>query len=87
MATILSVDAAHDDGKFPPLTSDRATTSPLCFAPPVIEQRPGMTDLIRPVGGVRESIITGAARTARLSARVAAAEAYREGSLISKCHR
>jgi hypothetical protein len=46
-----------------------------------------MTDRIRPVVGVRESIITGAARTARLSARVAAAEVYREGSLISKCHR
>jgi hypothetical protein len=86
MATILSVDAAHDDGEFPPLTSEQGTASPLlCCAPPVI--RAGITDRVRPVVGVREAIITGAARTARLGARVAAAEAYREGSLISKCHR
>lgn len=88
MATILSVDAAHDDGEFPPLTSeqgDRITA--LLRTPGNSGRRAGMTDRIRPVVGVRESIITGAARTARLSARVAAAGAYREGSLISKCHR
>ena len=78
MATILSVDAAHDDGEFPLLISKQGDPSSLCCAPSVIGRRPGMTDRIRPVVGVRESIITGAARTARLSARVAAAEAYRE---------
>ena len=87
MATILSVDAAHDDGEFPPLTSEQGTASPRCCAPPVIGQATWHDGRIRPVVGVRESIITGATRTARRSARVAAAEAYREGSLISKYHR
>ena len=88
MATILSVDAAHDDGKFPPQTSEQGDHNNALLRP-VVEQAtwhdgPHQAPL---TVGVREFIITGAARTARLSARVAAAEAYREGSLISKCHR
>jgi hypothetical protein len=88
MATILSVDAAHDDGEFPPLTSEQGTASPL-LRTPVIGQATWHDGphQARLTVGVRESIIPGAARTAGLSARVAAVEAYREGSLISKCHR
>jgi hypothetical protein len=87
MATILSVDAAHDDGEFPLLTSGQGDRIAALLRTPVIGQATWQDGPHQVRCRVRESIITGAARTARLSARVAAAEAYREGSLISKCHR
>ena len=86
MATILSVDAAHGDGKFPPLTSEQGDHITALLRP-VIGQATWHDGPHQARWGGGESIITGAARTARLSARVAAAEAYREGSLILKCHR
>ena len=69
MATILSVDAAHDDGEFPLRTSEQGDRIAALLRTPVPGRRPDMTDRIRPVVGICESIITGAARTARLSSR------------------
>jgi hypothetical protein len=36
MATILSVDAVHDDGKFPPLTSEQGDHITALLRTPVI---------------------------------------------------
>jgi hypothetical protein len=51
MATILSVDAAHDDGEFPPLTSEQGDRIAALLRTPGDRAGDLATDRIRPVVG------------------------------------